>query len=162
EKKLKALGSPAAPEPPRPEPTPSGELRARIASCEAAEESLTKEIKQLEDDLGRPEPGSAEAEAIRQEIAVRDELSKEIATALEKARLELAAPARAAWLEEATVSAGGDGRRVQLAGLTGAGFFLLALVGVGWLELRRRRLHTVGDVAQGLGLPVVGTQPLLP
>jgi Mrp family chromosome partitioning ATPase len=162
EKKLKELGSPASPDVPRSEANGTEELKARIASCEAAEESLTKEVRKLEADLGRVEAGSAKTDAVRREIAVHEEVSRDLATAVEKARLELSAPPREAWLEEATVTPAGAGRRAQLAGLTGLGFFALALVGVGFLELRRQKLHTIGDVVGGLGLPVAGTQPFLP
>src|SRR5262249_22510751 len=38
----------------------------------------------------------------------------------------------------------------------------LALFGVALLELGRRRLYSARDVAQGLEVPVAGTQPVLP
>jgi Mrp family chromosome partitioning ATPase len=162
EKKLKAQAAHGTPDGPRPQASGTAELKARIASCEATEESLAKEVRKLEGDIGRLEAEPAEADAVRREIAAYGEVSKDVATALAKARLELTAPPRAALLDEAAVSAAGGGRRVPLAALTGAGFFALALVGVGLLELRQRHLYTVRDVAQGLGLPVAGTQPLLP
>jgi Mrp family chromosome partitioning ATPase len=162
EKKLKAQGGPGNPRSPRPEPKGTEELKARVASCEAAEESLGQEIKKLEGDLDRMEAGSAEINAIRGEIALHDDVSKDAATALEKAQQELTAPARAALLDEATVTSAGDGHRGQLAALTGLGVFALTLFGVGFVELRHRKLHTIGDVAQGLGLPVAGTQAILP
>jgi Mrp family chromosome partitioning ATPase/uncharacterized protein involved in exopolysaccharide biosynthesis len=162
EKKLKTPAGNGTPGGPRPAANGRDELKARIASCEAAEESLAKEIRKLEGDVGRLEVGSAEADAVRREITAGDEVSKDLATALEKARRELTAPARAARIDEAAVSAAGGVRRVPLAALTGAGFFALALVGVGFLELRQHHLYTISDVAHGLGLPVAGTQPPLP
>jgi Mrp family chromosome partitioning ATPase len=162
EKKLKALGGPGSPDVPRPQANAAEELRARIACYEETEESLTKEVRKLEADLSRLGAECAEIDAIRREGALREEVGRDVAVALEKARLELSAPPREAWLEGATVTPAGDRRRAQLAGLTGLGFFALALVGVGFLELRRQKLHTIGDVVQGLELPVAGTQPLLP
>lgn len=160
ENKLKALGGGAGGL--RPEANSTEELKARVAFYEASEESLEKEIKKLEEDLRGLETKSTEIDSIKQEIAVRDDVSKNVATVLEKLRLEASALPRASRLEEASVPVVREERRVKFAGLTGLGGFAFALFEVAFLEFRRRKLYGIGDVAQGLEVPVVGSQPLLP
>jgi capsular exopolysaccharide synthesis family protein len=162
EKKLRALGGRGGADSSRPPADSAEELKARLAFCEASEEALEKEIKKLEADLRGPENRYGEIEAIRQEIQVREGASKNVAAALEKLRLDVAAPPRASRLDEATVLAVRDERRPWIAGLAGLGGFALALFNVGLLEARRRKLYTAADVTRGLELPVAGTQPILP
>jgi capsular exopolysaccharide synthesis family protein len=54
------------------------------------------------------------------------------------------------------------GRQTKLAGAAGAGMFVLGLLGVAWIESRRRIINGAADVSRGLGLTVVGTVPSLP
>jgi Mrp family chromosome partitioning ATPase/uncharacterized protein involved in exopolysaccharide biosynthesis len=160
EKKVRASGAKAGPDAARGGADGKEELKARIASYKATEGTLSREIENLESDLRGLEVRAAEIDAIKREIAVRDEVSKSVATVLEKLRLEAVAPARAVRLDEATVSAGRD-ERLKLAALGGLGGAALALFGVAFLDARRRKLHTVADVTRGLELPVAGTQPML-
>ncbi len=53
-------------------------------------------------------------------------------------------------------------RQIKFAGVGGFGMFGLALFGVALLEFRSRKISSVEEVAQGLGLNVVGTIPALP
>jgi capsular exopolysaccharide synthesis family protein len=161
EKKVRAASGRGGAEPARPASDSTEELKARIASYDATEEALSAEIKKLEGDLHDLEARSGEIDAIRREIAVRDEVSRYVAAELEKLRLEVAAPPRAAKMEEASVPTVREERRLKLAGLGGLGGAALALFGVAFLDVRRRKLHTVADVTRGLELPVAGTQPLL-
>jgi succinoglycan biosynthesis transport protein ExoP len=161
ERKLKALGTPVASERPRRERNSADELKARITACEAAEQSLAREIRARETELGRLQTDVAAIEELQRELGGSDAAGKELAASLDKARSQLAAPPPAVLLEDATAPAMGPDDRVPIAGLTGLGFFALGLVGVGVAEQRRRRLHNVADVAEGLELPVVGTQPPL-
>jgi capsular exopolysaccharide synthesis family protein len=161
DKKVRALGDKPRPEPVRAVADVTEELKARVASYEANEEALSREVTKLEGDLRGLEAKSREIDAVRQEIAGRDEVSKGVAAAVEKLRLEAAAGPRAALVEEAAVPTAREERRLKWAVPSGLSAAALALFGVAFLDLRRRKLHTADDVARGLGLPVAGTQPLL-
>ncbi|HZT78678.1 MAG TPA: AAA family ATPase, partial [Gemmataceae bacterium] len=160
EKKLRALGGVA--DSPRPAANGADEVRARISSSEATEAALQKEVDRLEGELRGLASRSAEIEALKQDLQAREDLSRGVAAALEKARLELSAPPRASRLDEAAVPVLRQERRLTFAGPAGLGGFALALFGVAVLECRRRKVHTGADLAQGLGLPVAGVLPLLP
>jgi capsular exopolysaccharide synthesis family protein len=161
QRKLKALGTPVATERPRPEKNGADDLKARVTACEAAEQSVAREIRGREAELRRLQTDVTAIEGLERELAGSEAASKELAASLEKARSQLATPPPAVLLEEATVPAMGADDRVPIAALTGLGFFTLGLVGVGLAEQRRRKLHSVADVAEGLELPVVGTLPPL-
>ncbi len=159
EKKVRALSGPVSA--PRGAADNTEELKARVSSYEATEEGLSAEIKKLEGDLRGLEIQAERIDAIRREIAVRDAVSKDVATELERLRLESAARPRASKPEETAPQMVREERRLKFAGLGGLGGAVLALFGVAFLDVRRRKLHTVADVARGLELPVVGTQPML-
>jgi capsular exopolysaccharide synthesis family protein len=162
EKKHKAIGGPAKSEPPRPEVNPNDGLKTRIASYEAAEQSLAREIRDLEANLDHLQSDCTEIDNLRREIGGLEAAAQETAAALDRAQHQLRAAPRATLLEEAAVPPVPADRRLPLAGLAGLGAFALGLVGVGLAEQRRRKLHTAADVVEGLELPVIGTQALVP
>ncbi|MCI0685068.1 MAG: polysaccharide biosynthesis tyrosine autokinase [Gemmataceae bacterium] len=53
-------------------------------------------------------------------------------------------------------------RQAKFAGAGGIGVFGLALLGVAFLEFRRRKVGGAEDVVRGLGIAVVGTVPTMP
>jgi capsular exopolysaccharide synthesis family protein len=155
EKKLQALSGRTAPEPVRAETASTEELKA-------SEEALEKEIARLERELHELESKASVINALKQEIQVREDVGKNVATSLETMRLEMSAPPRAVWLEEAAVPTVREERRLWFAGLAGLGGAVLALLGVALLEFQRRKLYSSSDVSRSLEVPVVGTQPRLP
>jgi capsular exopolysaccharide synthesis family protein len=70
------------------------------------------------------------------------------------------------WMPAAVVPAvpASPDRLAQLraAGLGGLGVFGVLLFAVALVEFRSRRVTSAGDVTQGLGIPTVGSVPLLP
>jgi Mrp family chromosome partitioning ATPase len=161
EKKQRALGG-GAPDPVRPGPDGTEELKTRIASYKDREEELAREVKKLDEELRELVARSADTETVKRQAAVREEASRNVATLLERLREEAAARPRAELLDEAAVPAVREERRLQIAGPAGLGGAALALLAVAFLDARRRKLHTVADAARGLALPVAGTQPRLP
>ncbi len=53
-------------------------------------------------------------------------------------------------------------KKIKMAGGAFLGLFGLVFMGVVVVEFRARRVYHSGDVSQGLGLPLVGTLPVLP
>jgi succinoglycan biosynthesis transport protein ExoP len=84
-----------------------------------------------------------------------------IAPALLKA--EPLANSRIAVVEPAETPAGKDySRLIKYGGAGGFGAFGVVLFGIAFLEFRARKVGTVEDVTQGLGMPLLGTVPLVP
>jgi capsular exopolysaccharide synthesis family protein len=53
-------------------------------------------------------------------------------------------------------------RKIQMTAAAGVGLLGLTVLGIAFLEFRTRRVSTVDDVSQGLGVRVVGTVPACP
>src|SRR5689334_14446952 len=90
EKKLRALGG-GPTDSHQPGANGADELRARVASCDATEAALKKEIETLEEELRGLVTRSREIEAIKRGTQAREDVSKGVAAALEKVRLEASA-----------------------------------------------------------------------
>jgi capsular exopolysaccharide synthesis family protein len=89
----------------------------------------------------------------------RDELDEKLrrakADALAISRIVVVEPAQVP--KERTTD-----RKWKFGGAAAVGAFALAFLGVALLDFRLRRVNSVKDITQGLGLQVVGTLPLVP
>jgi capsular exopolysaccharide synthesis family protein len=133
----------------------------KITVLQQLEETLGNEVKGLEVELARIKHGAIEIEALRQEIAKDDEAAKRIGDSVQALMVELEAPARVTLLESAAASEKPDYRQ-KAAGGAALGAFALALLGVAWLEFQARRIRGPQQVAEGLGIKLVGTIPDIP
>jgi len=128
-------------------------LRERVASYEGLVHSLEEEVQKL--------GGAAAAEqqkTLREDIAAESESVRKLDAEMARAESMAAVPAPEA-KESATVQPKDTERRVQLAGLGGAGSCALLVLAVSWRELRVRRITAASDLARRLNLPVVGNIP---
>jgi Mrp family chromosome partitioning ATPase/capsular polysaccharide biosynthesis protein len=124
------------------------------------EESLRSEVAQLEEQAEKLTFGSLDLQMRGRELERMEGLVKTIGDQKEALKIELLAPARVQVLEDAVVSQTHNEKKrivvVIAAGLCGLG---AVLFGVAWWEFRARRVSTVADVVQGLGMNFVGTLP---
>ncbi|HVS36739.1 MAG TPA: polysaccharide biosynthesis tyrosine autokinase [Gemmataceae bacterium] len=82
---------------------------------------------------------------------------------LQKLSIEKDDPYRVSLWEETVVTHPDEAvRKMQMAGLGGAGTFLLVLLLVALVEFRSRRVHTPQQIVRGLGITLVGTVPARP
>src|SRR4029079_9568059 len=82
---------------------------------------------------------------------------------VEALTVELNAPARITLVEDATPPTTRDAKKwYMMFGMIVAGSFLAPLVGVTFLELLTRKVDSPDEVTVDLGLPVVGSLPMLP
>jgi succinoglycan biosynthesis transport protein ExoP len=99
----------------------------------------------------------------RGDLEEEEKIVKAIAAEIRTLSTELLAPSRARALDDAViVPASRDRRRLIVAAAAGAVALFLALFAVAWREWHLRRIHSAEDVAQGLGIRLVGTLPPLP
>ncbi len=143
------------------------ELRAqgdnRVAYLKGQETDLLADIARLDDETKRIKRATVEVDsarrAIQQTETALDELGRQVAAI----GLEPALGTRVSKLQAATTPHSRDMTRTLLfGGAGGVGAFGLMLFGVGLLEYRARRINTIDEVVQGLGLPLLGTLPELP
>jgi capsular exopolysaccharide synthesis family protein len=139
----------------------AAQRQEKIAVLQQLEEVLNNEVKNLGLEVARIKSGSVEIDALRPEIAQSDDAAKKIGDRVQALTVELQAPARVTLLEAATATERTD-YRLKAAGGAGLGAFALALLGVAWLEFRTRRIRGPHEVAEGLGIKLVGAIPDLP
>jgi polysaccharide biosynthesis transport protein len=98
-------------------------------------------------------------DAIQDEILHADNAAKEIGKELEVLKVELRAPSRVRQYETADAPRKEDDKRVSMAGMAGLGTLSLFILAVAFLESRTRRITSLDEVTQGLGLRVMGSLP---
>ncbi len=142
-------------------------LSARVSELQSKVEVLEKTVKFFEEDAARlanliqKKVGhGAELDAFRENLVQVEELTKRIANEEMALEVELKAPKREQVLEKAVVThARSKTRKYMLTLGAAAAGLALGLLAVAFLELRAQRVDTVEEVAQSLGLPVVGALP---
>jgi capsular exopolysaccharide synthesis family protein len=130
-------------------------LETYIASQQAALERIQQAAPASKKDTVQMEMLKAE---ITQTESTRDAIKKEV----DSIEVELLAPPRINPQEQASAVRTQDRKRQLFAtGVAALGSLALVMLGVSWWEFRARRLDSVEEVAQGLGIRVVGTLPEL-
>jgi polysaccharide biosynthesis transport protein len=138
-------------------------LRKRIEILQELIAVVGDEAKRLEEGTRTLNRRTLDLEASQDEIAQADGAAKRIGNEVEALSVELQAPPRIRLLEKAEPPrTKDDGKPLKMASLAGLGTFLLVLFSVSWLEFQARRVSTVEEVVQGLGLKLLGSLPALP
>jgi succinoglycan biosynthesis transport protein ExoP len=139
----------------------TGKLTERVAVLRQEERLLSERAKQLTDEAGGTK-GGVDVQPLRDEIAKAEEVAKRVGEQAQALRIEQDAPPRVKELQDAVVLPRDDRKQAQMAGLAGAGVFGCVLFGFAWWEFRSRRVASPDEVAQGLGLRLLGALPRLP
>ena len=135
--------------------------RERVAVLKVLEQELNKEVKGLEAEVSRVKKGVVEVEAVRTELTEEEDLLRRLRGQVQTLTMELQAPSRVTILENITATTKPN-RRGLLAIGAGVAGLALALLAVGWMEFRLRRVNGVHEVVDGLGIRLVGAIPTLP
>ena len=135
----------------------------QLALVEEMEERLKEEIeknKKLESALT---DNTLDLQDLQDELKQTQESADKIAREAEVLTVELQAPPRIKKLEDAVPPTSRDSKKWWIMfGMISLGSFLVPLVGVTFLELRTRKIDNADEVVIDLGLPVVGSLPMLP
>jgi capsular exopolysaccharide synthesis family protein len=133
----------------------------KIAALKQQETLLAEKTKQLALDAS-PVRGGVDVRPLRDEITKAEDLAKKVGEQAQTLRIEQDAPPRATALQEAVVQPRDDKKVLQMAGLAGIGTFGCVLFGFAWWEFRSRRVASLDEVSQGLGLRLLGALPRMP
>ncbi len=129
----------------------AGELQTTIGNAEAQADNVQK-----------LERFNGDADQLRTEIDQLNTVNKDLNATLTNWNIELEAGPRIEVQEKAGHAiAITPWRQIVVAGFAGFVGFCLALVGVTFFEFLSRRLNSASDVAEGLGIRVMGDLPCL-
>jgi capsular exopolysaccharide synthesis family protein len=142
--------------------TAIADAKDRITVLKDRERLLSDQVKHLDDEAHPLKRLGPEAEKLQAEITKSESFVKKVSEQAQALKLEMAAPPRVTLLQEAVVTPRDDRRQLQIAGLAGLGVFACTVLGISWWEFRSRRISTPDEVAQGLGLRLLGALPRLP
>jgi capsular exopolysaccharide synthesis family protein len=131
----------------------------RIAALKDRERLLAEQVQRLGAEAHPPRNPGPEAEKLRAEMARSEGLVKKLGEQAQALKIEMAAPPRVTLLQEAVATPRDDRGRLRAAGLAGLGVLACTLLGFSLWEFRARRISTPDEVAQGLGLRVLGALP---
>jgi succinoglycan biosynthesis transport protein ExoP len=132
-----------------------GRLRARVASLGEMKNNLEAEVRRLA-------PDASQVRTLREEIASRQEAQNKLGAEVQAAQIEQAAGG-VSWRGESEMRTSEDGRERLRAAVSGsAGIGLLLALAVAWREVRKGVVYRAGEVAGGLGIPLVGSVPAVP
>jgi succinoglycan biosynthesis transport protein ExoP len=137
------------------------QLEQKIAVLKKLEELLKEKLNRL-GDAAHPGKGAVDLDWLQAEVTQTEGTVKKIEEKAEALRIELGAPSRVELMQEAVVAPRDDRKQMQLAGMAGIGMFAAAVFGISWVEFRARRVSSLDEVSQGLGLKLLGAVPTLP
>ncbi len=138
--------------------------RANGTVAEDAIRAIEQETNQLRGSITGVNPEQAvQVERLNQDLNTLNESRKSLTAQMDRIRQEQNAGIRVSVLQEPQVPRVRTTDRKWKYGLVAAlGAFFLAFLVVALIDFRHRRVNSTLDITQGLGLPVVGTLPLVP
>lgn len=139
------------------------QLASNLEVLQAQEKRLAEVTTEAKTQAMAVGGSSVDVELMRAELKQSEDVLSHVAEERERLQVELRNESRITLLQKAEVPNSPDrSSRLALA----AGALMLGLIGpvfgILWWDVRARRVNTPADVRQHLGLPVLGTLPLLP
>lgn len=132
------------------------------AQFEARLKNLSDELQLLERRTEKVGLQSADLQRIEQKQDLLNRTYERIDSLMTELRIEQAAPARVRVLQRATVPPSADTKwRWLIVGFGGLMGVLVGMVGVAFWEFQWRRVSSVSEISEGLGMRVVGALPSL-
>jgi succinoglycan biosynthesis transport protein ExoP len=143
--------------------TPTGEPVTRLEMLEKQERALREELDKYSELVNNIGTSSFELELMKAEIDQIAKVSDRVGGEMEALRIELKSPTRVTLLQEADVPKTRDqGKKKKLTGAAGVGSLGMVFLIVAVMEFRARRITDPKDVAQTLGLELLGALPAMP
>jgi capsular exopolysaccharide synthesis family protein len=140
-----------------------GQLQQEIGMLEDLEQRVSSELEQLNKGSHELTVNTLDLQSTQDELAQSQDSASKIGTEVEALTVEIQAPPRVKWLEDAVVPISKDDRRQYLMiALITLGSFFGGLFGIAFLELQSQKVDTADEVVTGLGLSIVGALPLVP
>lgn len=145
----------------RGQPTDSGgTLQARIASLEETEKLALSEVERARKEVEKRSQSGSQLDTFQDDISHIEKLTQRLIGEEQALNVELEVPSEFKVLEEGQIlHADAKVRQIMMVAGSAGGALAAVLLAVAFWEFRRRRVSRVEDVANDLGLRVVGVLP---
>jgi succinoglycan biosynthesis transport protein ExoP len=145
------------------QPTKSSDLLLRKDVLANYEKVLQKEVERLDKETHALNRDSLDLQSMQDEIANADAAARKIGAEVETLTVELEAPPRVRSIEKAEIPRleSPTKRYKMVAGLA-LGAMAMVVSWISYWEYRARRINSMDEVAQGLGIRIVGVIPAMP
>jgi capsular exopolysaccharide synthesis family protein len=145
----------------------AAKLERDLAGLRKRQDFIKSEVERLDAEAKRLAPATSKANpdvgALQDEVALQTDALKKLGDRIELLKLGPSVGSQVTLIQPAELPRVLDtSRQFKLAGVAGAGTFLMVLFAVSLWEFRTRKINAVKEVVDGLGLPLVGTLPALP
>lgn len=139
------------------------ELEEKVELLAATASELQKQTDSQQTEQKKTGMMSFELSGLSKEIAQMESLDKTITDELKRLEIELTAPPRITIHQVAQVPHLRN-MRARTAGtvILGLGVFALVVCGVIWTDFKAHRVSSIEEVAENLGIRVMGSIPLVP
>jgi capsular exopolysaccharide synthesis family protein len=140
----------------------SGEQnKEKVEQLEKLEQMLLEMVQNYTTRATEIGKKSNNLETVKEDVAQIDEIAKQIRTKLTRLEIEQRAPERVHRLEEPIINPPSVAK-FRNASLAAAAAFALVVLAFSFWEYSRGKVTTSADLATRLGVPIVGTLPILP
>jgi capsular exopolysaccharide synthesis family protein len=139
-------------------------LEAEVANRTEQKQRLTDDVERQRKEAEQIGGKSIDIEMMHAEVKSLDQVLSNIEEEREKLKVELHSAPRITLLQSADVPEKESGFALRLAvtGFAGLVGFFMPMIGIVLWDTRSRRINAVSEVAQGLGLSVLGSVPTIP
>ncbi|MBN1589435.1 MAG: AAA family ATPase [Pirellulales bacterium] len=140
------------------------DLEVRIALAQELKTNLDSEVSAKREEFEKIGKSSVELDMMRTELENLEDVTSGIAVQRETLEVETKSPPRIRLHQRAEepISYDNPEMHVALTIIAAIAGLILPLVGIVWWDVRKERINSSEDVAKGLGLPVMGSVPVIP
>lgn len=139
-----------------------GKLERQLKIKKELETAAAQNVERLRREVQVARKLPEDVEQMQEQLALEVKQERRIDEELVAMRFRMDDPPRVSLAQDAAPAPRDTLRVAQMAGGAGVGMFGLVLFGIAFWEFRSRRVATLEDVAQGLGIRVLGAVPKLP
>ena len=145
------------------------ELKSTQEQININKQFLTKQLAELDTQMKETSEKAVkfstaptELDTLARGIETDAKLLDELGSKLAHERIEQGAPARIAIHQEADLQKKDSKKQIMASVGAPLGVLFLVCMGVAWSDYRQRRVHSAQEIANGLGIRVVGAVPSVP
>lgn len=133
-----------------------------VAQLTAERDRLEKDVNELKAKVIQIGTSTTDLEVLRADVKREEQLLNDIGNSVERLRFEVQSNLqRVTLFQEAALQKKDAKKQILAAVAAPIGVLFAVCMGLAWSEYKQRRVRCSGDVAEGLGIRVVGAVPSL-